>query len=89
MLAARVEEILMAPLAQVVQDAPARIWYDDAVLDPAIQPESPYTPVTTEPSTLFLTNATGFLGTFLLAELFHKTSATIYCLVVVTAMMMV
>jgi myxalamid-type nonribosomal peptide synthetase MxaA len=34
-----------------------------------------------EPVRLFLTGGTGFLGTFLLAELLTQTDATIYCLV--------
>jgi thioester reductase-like protein len=36
---------------------------------------------TREPSRILLTGATGFLGTFLLHELLHQTSAEIYCLV--------
>ncbi|MBO9998897.1 MAG: thioester reductase domain-containing protein [Cyanobacteria bacterium SID2] len=34
-----------------------------------------------DPANIFLTGATGFLGTFLLYELLEQTSATIYCLV--------
>ncbi len=81
MLAARVEEVLITSSTQVTQDAPIGAWYDDAVLDPAIRPEGTYNAVAAEPATIFLTNSTGFLGTFLLADLLQKTSATLYCLV--------
>jgi len=52
----------------------------EAVLDPAIRPETPFS-WTTQPTAIFLTGATGFLGAFLLHELLEKTSADIYCLV--------
>ncbi len=52
----------------------------EAVLDPAIQPEGPRVPVG-DPSEVFLTGATGFLGTFLLDELLRQTSARVHCLV--------
>ncbi|GJD22779.1 amino acid adenylation participated protein like [Rivularia sp. IAM M-261] len=52
----------------------------EAVLDPAIQPHLPIKYVL-KPSSIFLTGATGFLGTYLLYELLEKTSADIYCLV--------
>lgn len=51
----------------------------ETALDPSIQPESCFTP--TEPHSIFLTGATGFLGAFLLHQLLQQTSATIYCLV--------
>jgi amino acid adenylation domain-containing protein/thioester reductase-like protein len=53
----------------------------EAVLDPAIRAETPFTWSTTEPTAIFLTGATGFLGTFLLQELLTQTQADIYCLV--------
>src|SRR5579875_2709436 len=37
--------------------------------------------ISVEPATVFLTGATGFLGTFLLADLLQQTCARIYCLV--------
>jgi thioester reductase-like protein len=50
-------------------------------LDPTIRPEAmPGEPVT-EPASIFLTGATGFLGAFLLHELLQQTQADIYCLV--------
>ncbi|HDN25914.1 MAG TPA: PfaB family protein, partial [Thioploca sp.] len=53
----------------------------EVVLDSTIQPKNtPWAPVT-EPRSIFLTGATGFLGTFLLYELLHQTQADIYCLV--------
>jgi thioester reductase-like protein/amino acid adenylation domain-containing protein len=53
----------------------------DAVLDPAIRPETPFINSDKEPRTIFLTGATGFLGVFLLHELLQQTQAKIYCLV--------
>jgi thioester reductase-like protein len=53
----------------------------EARLDPTIRPETaPGEPVT-EPASIFLTGATGFLGAFLLHELLQQTRADIYCLV--------
>ena len=51
----------------------------EAQLDPKIQPKTAFTQ--TQPTGIFLTGATGFLGAFLLQELLQQTSATIYCLV--------
>jgi thioester reductase-like protein len=54
---------------------------DEAVLDSAIWPEAvPVEPVT-EPAHIFLTGATGFLGSFLLHGLLRQTQADIHCLV--------
>jgi thioester reductase-like protein len=57
-------------------------------LDPGITPRSPHgarsesrSEPRSEPDTVFLTGATGFLGSHLLVELLEKTSATLYCLV--------
>ena len=53
----------------------------EAVLDPTIRPD----PITYNPNVspvaIFLTGATGFLGSFLLYELLQQTQADIYCLV--------
>jgi thioester reductase-like protein len=56
-------------------------WYEDAVLEPDFP--SAIAPVELEqpPQQIFLTNATGLLGSALLAELLQKTVAQIYCLV--------
>jgi amino acid adenylation domain-containing protein/thioester reductase-like protein len=53
----------------------------EAVLDLSICPEIWPGDLTAEPTAIFLTGATGFLGTFLLAELLNQTKADIYCLV--------
>ncbi len=52
----------------------------EAVLDPTIYPSIPVQYIT-EPSGIFLTGATGFVGAFLLHELLLQTHADIYCLV--------
>ncbi|MBD2559799.1 MULTISPECIES: non-ribosomal peptide synthetase [Nostoc] len=52
----------------------------EAVLDPTIYPQTSFE-YTAEPSHIFLTGATGFVGAFLLYELLQQTSADIYCLV--------
>ena len=52
----------------------------EAVLDPKIQFNSPFEHIP-EPKNIFLTGATGFLGTYLLYELLENTRADIYCLV--------
>lgn len=53
----------------------------EAILDSTIFPESPLASFVTEPTAIFLTGATGFLGAYLLQELLLKTQANIYCLV--------
>ncbi|MDF5721278.1 MAG: thioester reductase domain-containing protein [Rhizonema sp. PD37] len=53
----------------------------EVILDPAIYPEHSYDSFITEPTAIFLTGATGFLGAFLLQELLQQTQADIYCLV--------
>jgi amino acid adenylation domain-containing protein/thioester reductase-like protein len=53
----------------------------EAVLDPTIHPDGiTYNP-DVSPVAIFLTGATGFLGSFLLYELLQQTQADIYCLV--------
>jgi thioester reductase-like protein len=53
----------------------------EAALDPTIWPEAIPAEPATEPAHIFLTGATGFLGSFLLHELLEQTQAEIYCLV--------
>ncbi len=53
----------------------------EATLDLTICPEIWSGRLVTEPDTIFLTGVTGFVGTFLLAELLTQTKADIYCLV--------
>ncbi len=53
----------------------------EVVLDNGIQPQ-PFDPLKlSNPQTILLTGATGFIGSFLLHELLQQTSAKIYCLV--------
>ncbi|MBD2002942.1 MULTISPECIES: non-ribosomal peptide synthetase [Cyanophyceae] len=53
----------------------------DAILDSAIRPNTAPVKDLTDPTCIFLTGATGFLGAFLLYELLQQTQADIYCLV--------
>jgi hypothetical protein len=53
----------------------------EVILDHAIYPEHNYDSFNPEPTAIFLTGATGFLGAFLLQELLQQTQAEIYCLV--------
>ena len=52
----------------------------EAALDPTIAPSS-FPIFASEPENIFITGVTGFLGAFLLHELFEQTQAMIYCLV--------
>ncbi|MEH2178693.1 amino acid adenylation domain-containing protein [Nostoc sp.] len=52
----------------------------EAVLDSTIRPQTSFE-YKTEPTHIFLTGATGFVGAFLLDELLQQTNASIYCLV--------
>lgn len=53
----------------------------EAILEEEIYPHSLPTIPTTKLDRIFLTGATGFLGTYLLYELLEQTQAVIYCLV--------
>lgn len=53
----------------------------EAVLAPTIRPDSLSFDFVNEPTSIFLTGATGFLGAFLLSDLLALTRADIYCLV--------
>lgn len=53
---------------------------DLAVLDDTIQPLGPVD-FAAEPTAIFLTGVTGFVGAFLLQELLATTQAVVYCLV--------
>ncbi len=53
----------------------------EAVLEPAIQPQALPVEYLSEPKSIFLTGATGFLGAYLLHELLQQTKADIYCLI--------
>jgi pyochelin synthetase len=53
----------------------------EAVLDAEIQLKDGAVCPVTQPQKIFLTGATGYLGTFLLHELLHQTQTKIYCLV--------
>ncbi len=54
---------------------------DEALLDPSIQGDPAVVPIEATPQQIFLTGATGFVGSFLLQELLQKTECEIHCLV--------
>ena len=54
---------------------------DEAILDPTIQFAPASAAAHVDPRQLFLTGATGFVGTFLLHDLLQATDAQIHCLV--------
>ncbi len=54
---------------------------DDAILDKNISPENLVFTDCVQPKHVFLTGATGYLGSFLLEQLLNQTQAKIYCLV--------
>ncbi|MBA2650884.1 MAG: amino acid adenylation domain-containing protein [Tatlockia sp.] len=56
-------------------------FYRDIQLDSDIQPLSEIESLPLLPKDILLTGVTGFLGVHLLHELYHATSATIYCLI--------
>ncbi|MGB8345909.1 MAG: amino acid adenylation domain-containing protein, partial [Ktedonobacteraceae bacterium] len=80
-LAAQVEQALTQPSPAAVSQPPTLDLQVEAALDPTIVPLEPYSIPDAEPASIFLTGATGFLGTVLLAELLQQTTADIYCLV--------
>ncbi|MDJ1172316.1 thioester reductase domain-containing protein [Roseofilum sp. BLCC_M154] len=53
----------------------------EAILDPTIVVNTTVKQNLVEPQNIFLTGATGFIGTYLLDELLEQTSANIYCLI--------
>ncbi|MEC4817849.1 MAG: thioester reductase domain-containing protein [Scytonema sp. PMC 1069.18] len=68
-------------LSQKTSAEVATDFNTEIVLDSTILAEYPFESFITEPTAIFLTGATGFLGAFLLQELLLKTQANIYCLV--------
>jgi thioester reductase-like protein len=52
----------------------------EVALDPDIRPQGPVE-LNQEPKAVFITGASGFLGSYLLHELLRQTNATVFCLV--------
>jgi amino acid adenylation domain-containing protein/thioester reductase-like protein len=80
----------LAELIKSSEDIPSEIEMEllsshdlrnEAVLEPEITAGGLPVVHAEEPSMIFLTGATGFLGAFLLHDLLHSTKARIYCLV--------
>jgi phthiocerol/phenolphthiocerol synthesis type-I polyketide synthase E len=57
------------------------LWAEGSALDPAIVPEAPWSGQSGPIGQIFLTGATGFLGSHLVAELLARTGSRIHCLV--------
>jgi thioester reductase-like protein len=53
----------------------------DVRLDPVIRPASEHVELPEQPHHVLLTGSTGFLGAYLLDELFRQTKASVHCLV--------
>jgi thioester reductase-like protein len=53
----------------------------EVIVDPTIVISTTVKQNIVEPQNIFLTGATGFIGTYLLDQLLQKTSANIYCLI--------
>jgi thioester reductase-like protein len=53
----------------------------EVVLDPKIQFNPPRSNNWATPQSILLTGASGFVGAYLLDELFHQTTADLYCLI--------
>ncbi|MEO7019448.1 MAG: amino acid adenylation domain-containing protein, partial [Ktedonobacteraceae bacterium] len=83
-LSERVDAVVQAQQAGEMLNEPdvlAYPWYEDAVLDPDFPPAIVYAEQGQQLQQIFLTNATGLLGSALLVELLQKTDAQISCLV--------
>ncbi|MFI0263762.1 amino acid adenylation domain-containing protein [Streptomyces sp. NPDC017056] len=87
------EHDTVAALAPLLEEAPANgaagfpaaadQMIADVHLDPAVTAEgrTPRVPDGQAPRSVFLTGATGFLGSFILREVLDRTAADVYCLV--------
>jgi amino acid adenylation domain-containing protein/thioester reductase-like protein len=80
-LAELIEELSRTGAVPAVEAVPVASLAEEVVLDPDITPAAAAPPSLTEPERIFLTGATGYLGTFLLHELLRQTRAEILCLV--------
>jgi thioester reductase-like protein len=61
--------------------ATAEPWYQDAVLDESIQISGLTPGFVTNPRYVLVTGATGFIGTYLVAEILKQTEAKVYALI--------
>jgi thioester reductase-like protein len=78
----RLAEHLRSQLSGDAAEQPAGLdLTTEVVLADDIRPSEPVTRVATDPETVLLTGATGFLGAFLLRDLLRMTNATVCCLV--------
>lgn len=80
-LANTLENIILANTSTIVDQTNIIDFDAEAVLDSTIIPEINAVETISEPTSILLTGATGFLGAFLLYELLQQTPADIYCLV--------
>jgi len=80
-LAATIEKLTGAERTAVIAPRNSVDLNAEAILDPTIYPTAVAVERNCQLSSILLTGATGFLGTFLLQELLLQTQADIYCLV--------
>nr|BBH88036.1 hypothetical protein KTC_27870 [Thermosporothrix sp. COM3] len=79
---ARHIDLLKLGLTPKPQEGTEYAWYKDAVLDTSIVPDGTLDlEAALAPRAVFLTGATGLLGSALLFDLLCNTKATVYCLV--------
>ncbi|HEU5376092.1 MAG TPA: amino acid adenylation domain-containing protein [Ktedonobacteraceae bacterium] len=78
----RSAEVETSPWSQALETTSQKVDLpSEATLDLATCPEVWPDEFNAEPANVLLTGASGFLGTFLLADLLKHTSANVYCLV--------
>ena len=80
-LAEKIESIFQNGLSNAFKEETLIDLSAEANLDSNIFLKAQIIKFNSEPSSIFLTGATGFLGAFLLYELLQQTQADIYCLV--------
>jgi amino acid adenylation domain-containing protein/thioester reductase-like protein len=80
-LAGLIEGLSRAGTVSAAEAVPVGSLEGEVILDPEITPTEAAPPSLREPERIFLTGATGYLGTFLVRDLLLHTRAEIYCLV--------
>jgi amino acid adenylation domain-containing protein/thioester reductase-like protein len=80
-LAGLIEDLSRTGTVPAAEAVPGASLVEEVILDPEITPAEAVLPSLREPERIFLTGATGYLGTFLLHDLLRQTRAEIFCLI--------